>query len=140
VRQFISGADHDWGVLQWAPKLPEVRCLLPRAWVAQHLRNSVASCAASGGRWFGRAAPHGEDALGYIGAHTQPSAPRAFLELIFAALPCHTGSRFHQLNPTFDKFMPMDDHTITNELIEIGMKVDVRPCLRFYTHLLFTCH
>jgi hypothetical protein len=25
VRQFISGADHDWGVLQWAPKLPEVR-------------------------------------------------------------------------------------------------------------------
>jgi hypothetical protein len=32
--------------------------------------------------------------------------------------------------------MPMDDHTITNELIEIGMKVHVRPGPRFYIYCL----
>ncbi|ELR22583.1 phospholipase, patatin family protein [Acanthamoeba castellanii str. Neff] len=76
VRQFISGADHDWGVLQWAPKLPELLV------------------------------------AGGLGAQ---------LHMVKMLL----GSRFHQLNPTFDKFMPMDDHTITNELIEIGMKTDL---------------
>jgi hypothetical protein len=49
--------------------------------------------------------------------------PRAMVTASDDDLLLHAGSRFHQLNPTFDKFMPMDDHTITNELIEIGMKV-----------------
>jgi len=82
AQQFIDGNDHDWGVLQWAPKLPELLV------------------------------------AGGLGSQ---------LHMVKILL----GSRFHQVNPRFEKFLPMDDHTITQDLIEAAMQVDLTDTIEW---------